>query len=63
MSELQEALDRAGAAVRTIDPADRTQTQRLVNAATRLSLLAIVDTLVEIAAALPAPHTIPKEPA
>lgn len=56
MSELQESLDRAVRHLRLL--------RKLLGpkgTETADTLTAIVDTLVEMAAVLPAPHTIPKE--
>lgn len=57
MSELQDTLDRAVEAVRALN----TEHNDLA-ASWKLALIGVVDTLVEIAAVLPAPHAVPKEP-
>ena len=53
MTELAEALDRAAAGVRAVP----TSTSPEIKS----TLLALLDALTEIAAVLPAPHTVPKE--
>lgn len=57
MSELQESLDRAVEAVRALNTEHNT-----LAASWKQALIAVVDTLVEIAAVLPPPDTVPKEP-
>ncbi len=55
MTELKEALDTMTAAVANTRHAD-------VSPTVKTALVTIADALAEIAAVLPAPHTVPKEP-
>lgn len=52
MNEIEESLNRLASILRQYVPAETD---------THAALLAICDALVEIAAVLPAPYTVPKE--
>lgn len=56
MSEIKESLDRAAEHLR-----DTLRSPWPMSASLQGTLIAILDTLTEIAAVLPAPHTVPKE--
>lgn len=59
-NEIKDAIDRAAAAVRNVHKVPGSLS--LSNdAAIKQTLLALVDVVVEIAAALPSPFTVPKE--
>lgn len=54
-NEIKEALDRAAYHVQRVSEAPGPNA-----AAMKQTLLALIDAVVEIAATLPAPHTVPK---
>jgi hypothetical protein len=58
MNELAEALDRAAKHAHTIRTAPGIHA---AVAEVEQTLLALIDAVTEIAAVLPAPHTVPKE--
>ena len=58
MSEIKEALDRASLNAKKIHA---TPFQLSGSYEVKQTLLALIDALVEIAAVLPAPYTVPKE--